>query len=67
MEKCPMKFNNPCADVNPVCDEKDCMWYMLVDDLWACAISHIAKSKPYQVVNTWCIPGEIEEDEFEYE
>lgn len=62
--KCPMKFNNPCADVEQKCDERECMWYMLVDEQWTCAIAHIATFKPYHEVNSWCIPGEIEEDEW---
>lgn len=26
--KCPMKFNNPCADVGDQCDGAECMWYV---------------------------------------
>lgn len=37
--KCPMKFNNPCADVDDKCEGFKCMWYVRIEDSEGCAVA----------------------------
>lgn len=37
--KCPMKFNNPCADADDECEGEKCMWCVRYNDLIGCAVA----------------------------
>lgn len=42
--KCPMKFNNPCADADDRCEGNKCMWYVMVNERRGCAVAFSAVS-----------------------
>ena len=42
--KCPMKFSNPCADVDESCEGEECMWYVAINGMKSCAVAFSAAS-----------------------
>lgn len=63
--KCPMKFNNPCSDIDDQCEGTQCMWYMRANETVGCAVcfagilaNHANSRLDVGIANSKTIPQE---------